>query len=124
MSHENQSNPPTNRHAAEDSVKRLLTISIIARIVVDTSVLEDDDSSIRIKDLVLGEGVSHHLDPEHVVVKIGKQYSAERAAAAAAAAAAGEGEEAPEAGAEAPAEAPAPAAEASDGGEAAEEQQE
>jgi large subunit ribosomal protein L25 len=66
------------------------------KIEVDVSILIDDDSAIRVKDLVLGEGVTQLRNPERVVVKIGKQYAERKAEVAA-------GEEAVPAGEAAPA---------------------
>jgi large subunit ribosomal protein L25 len=55
-----------------------LPTDIPDKIEVDVSVLVDDDSAIRVKDLVLAKGVTQLRNPERVVVKIGKQYAERR----------------------------------------------
>lgn len=43
---------------------------IPSSVVVDVSSLAEEDQSIHVKDIVLGEGISVLTDPEHVVVKV------------------------------------------------------
>ncbi|MEE8318979.1 MAG: hypothetical protein V3R36_04985, partial [Dehalococcoidales bacterium] len=44
--------------------------SVPPQIEVDLSSLEDIEQAIHVKDIVLGEGVVVHTDPEQLVVKI------------------------------------------------------
>ena len=72
-----------------------LPAQIPDRIQVDISTLVEDNSSIRVKDIKLGEGVTLLIEPERIVVKIGKRYAerVEVVAAEEAAAVTPEGEE-------------------------------
>lgn len=71
---------------------------------VDVSSLSEEDQSIHVSDLVLGEGITVLTDPEHVVVKVGVLRIEKVEVKVVEAVAAVEGEAGAEAGAEAPGE--------------------